>query len=1450
MSNVFGRATRRRAVSVLATAGLLLGAAVAPPPAAAGRPFPAPPQPSAPTGLTVDQAVARARESGKPVEATGAASATDTVTANPDGTVTATRSALPQRKRVGDMWKTLDPTLVRNDDGTWSPAVGYGQVRLSGGGSGPMATIGDSGSSMALAAPMRLPEPAVSGPTATYANVLPDVDLQVTVDARGAFSEVFVVHSAAAATNPAVTTLALDTETTGITLTNDSAGNITGTDRTRRVVLTAPAPLMWDSTTATESATSKTTVTERDRGERHATSTAAGPAAAARTARIGTTVARGRIRLTPDKALLTGPKTVYPVFIDPTFTWSSSGATNNGWATVAKQYGSTNYWKDTPDPQGRMQVGNAGSILSRTFINFPIATSVLAGATINTATLKITETYAWSCDTRRVNLYTPATTLTSSNATWNYWSGQSLGSVVDYQTVAHGYNSSCPADGVAFDVKSTIQANVSAGKKTQTFALLAADETDNYSWKEFLETSPTLSITYNHKPNKPAGLTTSPATSCTTLTTVGDGNVTLYTPVSDPDGGVLGVRFQLWKSSTPGTILDSTDPNLLTYSSGSTAVRKITVDTLRTAAAGAITQFSWHAQATDFNQTSDWSGTCSFKFDPTRTGAPDLPPVAEGSTQIGQSFPITISPPTTGTTPTSYLYQLNAGPPSTLPATNGSLTINITPTRFTNSLTVTSLSPGGNIGDNAVVTFNSTPAAYAADGDFTGDANADLITAGAKNGLPTGLWLGAGGGVAGVDQVATNIGANGNGVFLTGRPTDFNGAQILPGRFAGQGLQDVLAYYPTGTHAGEAVILRGNGDGSTIQAQLDGTYTGINSGTFVDNQGLNPLQLANAGHGNGLAYPDLIGIGGDSSNGYYLNYYPNSDYTGGYGQVDTLTAQTTPTGGDDWNTWTITTAQTPTGTGMFLWQASTGQLYLWNNLTYDNDGSYTLHYTQHLLNSSWNTAKSLTLQGGDIDGDGTGDLWAIDTNTTVTPWLVTGLTAGTGTITATTGRALIAADHAWQFNNADGGAVTDDHIAEDSVGTLSATGTGNAAWNSGDVFSPDVSLDGTNSTLTTSGSAVTTNADFTINVWVKPSALGGTVISQDGTNTAGFKIWAESSDKSWRFAMSRSDAASPVWDTAAAGTNSVQVGVWTKLTATFTKATGAMTLYVDGTNVGHTIHSVTFNATGKLRIGSHRTSATAVGGWFAGQMSTVQTWNDVFIGNVSLYGFLSDGRLTYTQIDAQTGDQTRRLVSAPIGFVPKAMAVINGNTLLVTSPEGMLYRLDVLTNDSTLTVGPLTTVGGGWTHDLLTYDGAGKLYGIAGGTLRRYDVTSAKPTSATITNNVVIGTGFTLSTLAATGPGWIIGTTTSGLLLSYQIRGPGDWNRYELRPSTWQVMTHLASPGGGIYYGHRTDTSLYRYLDTNPYDGIGTDFVYYPTDPVATSGWQEIVLGAQPNTIG
>ncbi len=219
-------------------------------------------------------------------------------------------------------------------------------------------------------------------------------------------------------------------------------------------------------------------------------------------------------------------------------------------------------------------------------------------------------------------------------------------------------------------------------------------------------------------------------------------------------------------------------------------------------------------------------------------------------------------------------------------------------------------------------------------------------------------------------------------------------------------MQEYLVYYPTGSNAGGAVILHGNGDGTPVRAELDQNVSNINAGTFRstdynDWQPIsNPIQVANAG-AHHSAYPDLVGIAGKPDGSSFLTSYVNHGLTGGYGDVVPLSVPT-PTGGADWSSWTITSAQTATGTALFLRQAATGTLYLWNDFTASDAG--TADYTSYLLSEDFYTGENVTLRAADINGDSTGDLWAVADGAAATAWLVTG-----GTITAQPSQELPAA---------------------------------------------------------------------------------------------------------------------------------------------------------------------------------------------------------------------------------------------------------------------------------------------------------------------------------------------------------------------------------------------------------------------------------------------------------
>jgi hypothetical protein len=514
------------------------------------------------------------------------------------------------------------------------------------------------------------------------------------------------------------------------------------------------------------------------------------------------------------------------------------------------------------------------------------------------------------------------------------------------------------------------------------------------------------------------------------------------------------------------------------------------------------------------------------------------------------------------------------------------------------------------------VVFNAAPAATAADADLTGDGHADLVVAGsATDGLPPGLWLASGRGNGQVTAGVTDIGANGSGTSGNQSATDFAGAQVITGQFGGTGLQDVLAYYPpglasypAGALAGQANLLFGNGDGSPIQAQDSGTEQTISAGVFTDLNGDDPQQLANAGNtsGQGYAYPDLIGINGDGTNGYYLEFYPNSDGLGDYPAADQLPTAT-PSGATDWNNWTIATAQAASGTAMYLWDSSTGALYLWQNLAYDmSTGAFS--YTQYTIadgsTATWNKGATLTLDAADVNGGGVPDLWAVGKNGVATAYLAT-LGSGTATLAAQPAQALLSPAHAWGLNDGTSGPAT---TSADVAGATAqnVAGTGNAAWGSGDLFSPDVVLDGTNSALATSGPVVNPAQDFTVSAWVMPGALGGVVVSQDMTSAASFKIYPDTSTGHWYFCMATADTSSTGYTCASGGT--AQIGVWTHVTATYQAASGAMNLYGNGALLDTAWHTALTGTTGGgLQIGDYR-SGTSHTGYFNGQVAGVNAY--------------------------------------------------------------------------------------------------------------------------------------------------------------------------------------------------------------------------------------------------
>jgi hypothetical protein len=380
-----------------------------------------------------------------------------------------------------------------------------------------------------------------------------------------------------------------------------------------------------------------------------------------------------------------------------------------------------------------------------------------------------------------------------------------------------------------------------------------------------------------------------------------------------------------------------------------------------------------------------------------------------GPYPVGTPVTFTFSEEGTGTA-VAYEYTLNGGPTETVSAPSGTASVQITPTRQTSFLTAYAVAADGTVSGDTLDTFKAFSPVPAADKDMNGDGAPDLLTVGGTSGLAPGLWLATGkvksssaAEIGQLNKPATDIGINGDGLNPgADGPSDFDGAQAVTGLFTGDGFQDVLIYYPSGNDAGGGVVLAGSGDGSAIEP-ISGNTDTIPPGRLTDENGDNPLQVVNAyGSIYGTGLPDLLATSGDPVNGYYLDYYEELA-PGLFSHTFTIHTPT-PDGTADWNQWTLATLSYDGSIGMFLWNQSTGALYLWAGVTFtDNgNGTGTIAYTQYKISASFYKGQPLsTLEAADFDGDGVPDLWAVTPAGVATAYLISNLsTAGTAKITA------------------------------------------------------------------------------------------------------------------------------------------------------------------------------------------------------------------------------------------------------------------------------------------------------------------------------------------------------------------------------------------------------------------------------------------------------------------
>lgn len=347
------------------------------------------------------EALAEADDSGERVEVPSATTETTQVFAEPDGTFTLEEYPQPVRVRDGDGWTPVDTTLTQHEDGTIGPQAAAADLAFSAGGAAPMARIQLGSNTVELDWVSELPEPQLDGNTATYPDVLPDVDLVLTAGVDG-FSQVLEVHSAEAAASPELDQLEFALDTTGVELSRDEAGNLTaaGNDGGEDVFV-ASAPQMWDSGG-----------NQNEGGDAPAELRTQTPTSGDRTARVDTDLTPDAVTLTPDQEMLDSADTTYPVYIDP-----SVSVNREDWAYVDKQYPSTSYFNSSDEDTGvgyEPQYGHT----KRAFWEFDVAGRTKRPHTvIDSATLRMEVTHAFGCTGAEFSLHLTGTI--DSDTTWN-----------------------------------------------------------------------------------------------------------------------------------------------------------------------------------------------------------------------------------------------------------------------------------------------------------------------------------------------------------------------------------------------------------------------------------------------------------------------------------------------------------------------------------------------------------------------------------------------------------------------------------------------------------------------------------------------------------------------------------------------------------------------------------------------------------------------------------------------------------------------------------------------------------------------------------------------------------------------------------------------------------------------------------------------------------------------
>ncbi|MBB6173125.1 hypothetical protein HNR23_003185 [Nocardiopsis mwathae] len=1098
-----------------------------------------------PNAAEGSSAAAQAATTGERVEIESATDERSQVFAEPDGSFTLEQSAVPERVRTPGGWVPIDTTLETSGDGTVRPKAVSADVVFSGGGEVPMARVGLGSKAVELDWPGELPAPELDEDRATYADVLPGVDLVLTAGTDG-FSQVLVVHTREAAENPELAELELALGTTGVRMDADEAGNLEALgENGGESVFTASSPAMWDS--------SGDDIPEEELNNRAATG--------ARTALLQARTTPTSIKLVPDHAMLTDPKTEYPVYIDP-----SVSVSRKAWAYVDKKYPSTVYYNRSDKDTGvgyEPQYGHT----KRAFWRFSVfERTKKPTTTIQSATLRAEVTHAFGCTNATFTLW--RTYALSSKTTWNKQPGKMTKQ--DTVNVDKG-RPACGGKGVEFDATQAYRAAAQAGHQSVTYGLYGNERVSgsNWDWRRFAK-NPKLVVRFNNKPEQPstAKMSDSHGGVCSTdpkkprLINTTSPTFRAYTRDYDSHwyGQKLKTRFE-WKIEGKGDRVGHVDTaykDVAKWPKGSyysATGRNLPEGELLGYRAIAHDQTVWGYP---------WSDWCYIKIDTTNpeTGpkvtSEDYPAGHTETGTVGKPGEFTFSANGVDDA-AAYHYSVNDASCSTkiTPSTpGGSVTTTITPRMAGPNLIHARTSDAhGNSSDCVLVyTFTvappSNPLAHFTFDEGEGRTAADS----AKSGR-------AAAGFGGVEWTRGRMGA------VEGASHRLNGT---------------------------AVATDGENGRLATEGPVVDTSTTFSVAAWVRLDGKN---------GNHTA----VSQDGDVNSAFILGYQATQGRDNWVFRMPPADAHNAPG-------WATVPSDDPAQVGVWthllaVVDSATGQANLYVDGVRQS-GTAT-------VTSPWRADGSLVI-GGDKYRGADGGAWpgAID-DVRVWDRAVLDETVGESEEQPETWRLANRPpmlEGRWELDETSGTSVADssDHGL---IGTLH--GDPETAWGRAEndhTMSSGVTLNGTDERITTDSPAIRTDRSFSVAAWVRLDETGtnSTAVSQDGKSNSGFYLGQQNTYDwdNWVLKMAPSDTEGARDWPRALSRNKPELGTWTHLAATYDHTNREIALYVNGERQGTAAQETPWHANGPLVIGAARFEGRLAGAW-GGDIDEVHVYQGV-----------------------------------------------------------------------------------------------------------------------------------------------------------------------------------------------------------------------------------------------